>query len=243
MCLLAILYRVAEDVPLIIGANREEYYQRGGEPPRILNHPLAVAGIDPVAGGTWLGVNRDGVVIAVTNRDRTSSPVNPRSRGLLARELLAHHRAVDAVKHAVGKLESNRYAGCNYLCADGENAFVIQAGDWLRVRPLPPGVHVVSNRDCDDPTDGRVVHALRWFAGRNSLRARDYVEPLQWLCSSSEPAGEPICSREPDRGVVSSTILLIPSNLGQGMLLHAQGAPDRTDYADLSHLLRELQGH
>ena len=53
MCLLALFYRVAEDAPVVAGANREEVYARGGEPPRILEGPVrAVAGIDPTAGGT-----------------------------------------------------------------------------------------------------------------------------------------------------------------------------------------------
>src|SRR5207253_2764050 len=37
MCLLALFYRVVEDAPLVVGANREEAYARGGEPPRILD--------------------------------------------------------------------------------------------------------------------------------------------------------------------------------------------------------------
>src|ERR1700693_6340250 len=89
MCLLALFYRVAEDAPVVVGANREEFYQRGGEPPRILEGPIrSVAGVDPVAGGTWIGVNEHGVMVAVTNRLKTQVPAYPRSRGLLARELL-----------------------------------------------------------------------------------------------------------------------------------------------------------
>src|SRR5262249_9224945 len=90
MCLLAIFFRIAEDAPLIVGANREEAYARGGEPPQLLDGPCrAVGGRDPVAGGTWLAVNEHGVVIAVTNRPKMQLPAAPRSRGLLARDLLA----------------------------------------------------------------------------------------------------------------------------------------------------------
>ena len=54
MCLLALFFRVVEDAPVVVGANREEIYRRGGEPPRILDGPVrALAGIDPAAGGTW----------------------------------------------------------------------------------------------------------------------------------------------------------------------------------------------
>ena len=33
MCLLALFYRVVDDAPVVAGANREELYARGGEPP------------------------------------------------------------------------------------------------------------------------------------------------------------------------------------------------------------------
>src|SRR5438270_6909928 len=101
MCLLALFYRVVEDAPVIVGANREEHYARGGEPPHILRDSCAfVAGTDPVAGGTWLGVNEHGVLIAVTNRLKSDLPQQPRSRGLLARELLASASAAEAVQQA-----------------------------------------------------------------------------------------------------------------------------------------------
>jgi uncharacterized protein with NRDE domain len=90
MCLLALLFRVVEDAPLVVGANREEFYARGGEPPRILDGPVrAVAGVDPTAGGSWFGVNEHGVLVALTNRIKSNPPAQPRSRGLLVRDLLA----------------------------------------------------------------------------------------------------------------------------------------------------------
>ena len=101
MCLLALFYKTVADAPLIVGANREEFYARGGEPPRILDGACrAVAGIDPAAGGTWFGVNEKGVVIAVTNRQSSRVPNTPRSRGLLARDLLTCPSAKRAEERA-----------------------------------------------------------------------------------------------------------------------------------------------
>src|SRR4051794_8734693 len=61
MCLLALFYRVVEDAPVVAGANREEFYRRGGEPPRLLDGPSPpVAGLDPPPGGARLGVNEAG---------------------------------------------------------------------------------------------------------------------------------------------------------------------------------------
>src|SRR5262245_52517111 len=106
MCLLALFYRAVEDAPVVVGANREEASSRRGAPPRLLDGPpRAVAGIDPAAGGTWLGVNAHGVLVALTNRLKSELPPKPRSRGLLARELLACRTAAEAADRAARALD------------------------------------------------------------------------------------------------------------------------------------------
>jgi uncharacterized protein with NRDE domain len=243
MCLLALLYRVASDAPVIVGANREEYYLRGGDPPRRLDGLAAVGGVDPTQGGTWLGVNAHGLLVAVTNRRKTRLPTSPRSRGLLARDLLALPSAAQAADEALRQLGSDSYAGCNFLCADASTAIVIHGGDWLRARPLPPGAHVLSNRDVNDPTDARVVYTLESLAQlpcgilANAVTA---VEALRRLCATTQPAGAPLCFRDDQRGTVSSSVIALRTPLRDSLYLHAQGAPDRTPYADISDLLRLL---
>jgi uncharacterized protein with NRDE domain len=241
MCLLALLYRVVEGSAVVVGANREEYYHRGGEPPRRHEGPVPyVAGTDPLAGGTWLGVNAAGVVVAVTNRRKSRVPEAPRSRGLLVREALGFASAAEAAALAVRELGQDRYAGCNFVCADARDAVVIHAGDWLRVRPLPPGAHVLANRDINDASDVRVGYAQGWLLQVRHHAAGTCVEALRQLCASHEPPGAPMCFREAERGTVSSSIIALRPSLANSTYLHAQGPPDRTPYADCSHLLREL---
>src|SRR5665213_1334345 len=121
MCLLALFFRVVEDAPVVLGANREEDYRRGGEPPRLREGPCRfVAGLDPTAGGTWLGVNEHGVVAAVTNRVKEEKPEHPRSRGLLVRDLLNCSTAAAASQLAVRELDANHYDVCNNVWADAE---------------------------------------------------------------------------------------------------------------------------
>jgi hypothetical protein len=241
MCLLALLYRVVEDAPLIAVANREEHYDRGGEPPRILDGACrAVAGIDPAAGGTWFGVNDHGLLVAVTNRRKSEPPPRPRSRGLLARDLLACPDAAAAVELAGRELGQSRYAGCNVLCADGKRAVAVLAGDWLRVRPLPPGIHVLTNRDVDDVGDRRLVYALTWLGVRPYAASDDCVHALRELCASPGDGGPPMCLHGAEGGTVSSTIVALRPSLAESTYLHTQGPPDRTPYTDYSFLLREL---
>jgi uncharacterized protein with NRDE domain len=242
MCLLALFFRVVDDAPVVVGANREEFYARGGEPPRVLDGPIrAVAGVDPAASGTWLGVNAHGVLVAVTNRARSELPPRPRSRGLLTRDLLTScTSARDAVAAATHELDQGDYAGCNLLCADAESAVVLESSDWLRVRPLPPGVHVLTNHDVNDGGDSRLAYALGWLGERPYARAADCVAALRELCGQTGNGGPPICLRGADRGTVSSSIVVLRPP-ADGVYLHAQGPPDRTPYADCGPLLREIR--
>jgi uncharacterized protein with NRDE domain len=242
MCLLAIFYRVVPDAVLVIGANREEFYDRGGEPPQLLPGVIdALGGVDPAAGGTWLGVNAKGVVAAVTNRPRADLPSKPRSRGLLTRELLGCATAKEAVDLAIRELGTKQYAGCNLFCGDSERAVVVEAAEWLRVRPLPPGLHVLANRDINDGSDPRVLYALDWLSQRDYPDAKTCAKVLESLGGQSGGEHPPICLRGDKKGTVSSTILAVRKPLARSIYLHAQGPPDRTPYQDCSALLEQLE--
>jgi uncharacterized protein with NRDE domain len=248
MCLLVLFYRVADDAPVVVGANREEFYQRGGTPPQLLEGPVRIAaGIDPVAGGTWLGVNEHGLLVAVTNRRKSQPPARPRSRGLLARQLLGCASATDAVRLAARELERHPYDGCNLVCVDAREAVAIQAGDWLRVRPLPPGLHAIANGDINDASDRRLKHVFAWLSQRTCSDAASCTEALCALCAHHGPDYPPICFHGDTRGTVSSSVLALPAgpggaeiDLARGTYLHAQGPPDRIPYADYSALLRQM---
>ena len=238
MCLLAIFHRAVPNAHLIIGANREESYDRPGEPPQILEGPIpAVGGVDPKAGGTWLGVNAEGVVIAVSNRFLTSVPPSPRSRGLLARDLLGCETARQAVELATKELSTRRYSGCNIFCGDTERAVVVEGAEWLRVRPLPPGLHVIANRDTNDGSDPRVLYALDWLSQRDFPDVTSCIRALKELLGHTGGEHPPICVRGQGRGTVSSTILALREPLSRSAYLHAQGPPDVTPFVDYSSLL------
>ena len=63
------------------------------------DRPQVRGGLDSLAGGTWLGVNDDGLVAAVLNRRGTLGPEpGKRSRGELVLEALDHAEAYDAAE-------------------------------------------------------------------------------------------------------------------------------------------------
>jgi hypothetical protein len=241
MCLLAVFFRAVDDAPLVVGANREELYARPGGPPQIWpGPPRAVAGLDLQGGGTWLGVNEHGVLVAVTNRPRDEAPAQPRSRGLLVRDLLACSTAAIAVDVAIRELDGCRYAGCNVVCADQERAVVVHGADWLRVQPLPPGLHILTNRDVNSLADPRLAYAAWWLGQQGCITANDCLHALGRLCGQTGGSGPPMCLHGPDGGTVSSSLIALRWSLADSTYLHAQGPPDRTPYEDCANLLRQI---
>ena len=85
MCILFVANRVHQDYPLMIVANRDEFFSR----PTLEMHfwedqQHILAGRDELAGGTWLGVNRKGRIAGITNvRAPDLKQAGARSRGNL----------------------------------------------------------------------------------------------------------------------------------------------------------------
>ncbi|ANX04645.1 NRDE family protein [Immundisolibacter cernigliae] len=151
MCLLVLAWRVLEDCPLLLAANRDELYERPAAPAQFWPEaPQLLAGRDLLAGGTWLGVTRDGRFAAVTNyrEARTVTPP-PRSRGELARDyLLGGTRASEYVQSLPAHAAD--YAGFNLLCGDRQSLW------WYSnrggpPRQLAPGIYGLSNDQLDTP--------------------------------------------------------------------------------------------
>jgi len=243
MCVLALLYRVARNTPILVAANREERLDRPTQYPKIQSgHPRVVCGVDREAGGTWLGVNQHGLVVAVCNRPKAGLPLEPRSRGLLCRELLNLRSARDAAQRAASELSTGAYAGANYVCADAHYAAVIHGGNTIEIVELKPGLHIVSNGDVDDPHDERHEYVRR----KLTLHTLDSSVTFLAVASRAfartpDAAGRRgVVLSNGDFGTVSSTLLSLPKRIQQSVYQYAPGPPSETPYDDLSALLRQV---
>ena len=131
MCTLVILRRPGHPWPLLLAANRDEMDNRPWLPPgrHWPDRDDVVAGRDGLAGGTWLGLNEDGVVAAILNRINTLGPApGMRSRGELPLEALDNgdaRSAADALAH----LNPAAYRPFNMIVADTAQGFWIRAVD------------------------------------------------------------------------------------------------------------------
>ncbi len=150
MCLLALAYQVHPDYPLIVVANRDEFYARPTREAHFWSaHPTVLAGRDLEAGGTWFGVNRAGRWSTVTNfREGCVAPA-PHSRGELPLGFLTGSES--AANYSRRMLtHGDDFNGFNLLTGN-RDALVYASNRQAGIRSLPPGVYTLSNDFLDTP--------------------------------------------------------------------------------------------
>ena len=159
MCLIVLAHRAHPEYPLVVAANRDEAHARPTAPASWWEgDPPLLGGRDLSAGGTWMGVTRDGRFAAVTNFREWPPEAAERSRGALVAGFLRSADPPEAYAAAVAA-EGDRYAGFNLLLSDGASlVYVTNRLEGWRV--LDPGVHALSNHLLDTPWP-KVVRARR----------------------------------------------------------------------------------
>ncbi len=230
MCLILFAWRMHEKFPLILAANRDEFYERPSVPAAFWDDaPDILAGRDLKRGGTWLGISRTGWLAAVTNyRDPTSLKQDAPSRGELVSDYL---RGRENPETYLRRLEPRapRYNGFSLLMGNGsELVYFSNRGGAYR---LTPGIHGMSNHLLDTPwpkvTRGKqALEALLLSKNDPSPEAL-----LALLASRSRPPDEslpetgvglewervlsPLFIESPTYGTRCSTVLLID---GEGVV-------------------------
>jgi uncharacterized protein with NRDE domain len=225
MCLLLLAVQEHPHYKLVLAANRDEYYARPTAPAAFWDEvPHLLAGKDLRAGGTWLGITKQGRIAAITNyRDPATNKTNAPSRGKLVTGFLLGQ---ESPKHFLEGLaqEKDRYNGFNLIIGDNDQLY------WFSNRAdgahkLSSGVYGLSNRLLDTPwpkvtrskdamarliseqeslsQDG-LFHLLRdrTVAGDNQL-------PDTGVGTAWERILSPIFITSPTYGTRASTIILI----------------------------------
>jgi uncharacterized protein with NRDE domain len=145
MCLIAIAYRVLPDWPLLVLANRDEFYARPAAPLAPWADSGLLAGRDLEAGGTWLGLHPQGRFAAVTNVTETPpDPMPPASRGALVERFLAG-RAPSLTYLEALAAEHDAYRGFNLLTFDGETLAYGSNRGKATPEALAPGIYALAN--------------------------------------------------------------------------------------------------
>lgn len=152
MCLIAFAWKVHPDFPLLLVANRDEFYARPAAPLAWWpDQPRILAGRDLQECGTWLGASRAGGIAAVTNvRSPDAIQRRPRSRGALASRFLECPRELAAFNAGLADTAQD-YGGFNLLVCDGARLQYLSNRPEFVARSVEPGVHMLSNAQLDTP--------------------------------------------------------------------------------------------
>lgn len=228
MCTLYFRFHPEDDYPLALLANRDELLGRPAEGWAWRKGKYKfLAPMDMEAGGTWIGVNEHGLLVALTNIIPPTEYSGVRSRGLLVTDMLGLQAASAAPESMEAEMSGYRYNDCNLLVADQKQAWAFSwtRGELISIR-LAPGIYEMVNI----PYKGQ---KLDEFSGSNKdwFEARgDYLKKHPNICKHGAQYGTR-CSHK----------LLIPgNNLSNLGLWHLDGNPCETEYEDLS---RKMVNH
>lgn len=150
MCLIVFAWRPGHSQPLIVAANRDEFYARPSLP---LSHwedqPSIYAGRDLKAGGTWLGISGDGRFAALTNIRNLKLPQGGPSRGELVAGYLYGQQTAEEYLNALSARSAD-YAGFNLLLGDARQLWHLNQQSGVP-HQLQEGLYGLSNADLDSP--------------------------------------------------------------------------------------------
>jgi len=151
MCLLAFSYQSVPAYPLVFAGNRDEFYDRPTAPASFWDEaPHVLGGRDRKAGGTWMGVTRNGHWGVVTNvREPGAYRPDAASRGALVADYLREEPVPAAYVQSVAA-EADRYNGFNLLVGTPQSLYYV-SNRTDGPRPVQPGLHGLSNDRLDTP--------------------------------------------------------------------------------------------
>lgn len=148
MCLILFSINQHPELPLVVAANRDEFYDRPTTSMHWWSSPDMLAGKDELSGGTWLGITRSGTVAAVTNV-RDGLP----EKGALSRGLLP----IWALDKEAGELDrtlhqtTEQFAGFNLIRVEADEGWYFSNRDSHPGRQLHRGVYGLSNHLLQSP--------------------------------------------------------------------------------------------
>ncbi|PIE75310.1 MAG: hypothetical protein CSA18_00400 [Deltaproteobacteria bacterium] len=152
MCLIIFLFNENQHYPLIIAANRDEFYNRETKSADIWGKDNSIiAGRDLQSLGTWMGINKNsGRFAAITNyRDPSMIKTEVKSRGVIVSSYLESELGDEEFIYRLKK-EKDNYNGFNFIFGDLYKIYhYSNISDEITI--VNPGIHGVSNHLLDSP--------------------------------------------------------------------------------------------
>lgn len=203
MCIVLGIWNDHPDYPLILIANRDEFHDRPTRPASWWGDESKMfGGRDLRAGGSWLGIHKDGKLAAVTSfRDvRSFTGSEQRSRGLVVRDFLSSSRGTEGFFEELAS-QGGKYDGFNLLAGDVREGLLCWSNRDTTLNRIESGCFGLSNRFFETPwpkvEKGKRLLQEAAAQGRAESEA-DLVEALfEILKDGEQPQGVEL----PDTGV------------------------------------------
>lgn len=235
MCTVITLHQPGHAWPLLLAANRDELLDRAWDPPGAY-WPGITGGRDRTGGGTWMAVNRAGVVAAVLNRPGSLGPSpGKRSRGELPLLALGHETA-DAAAGAMARLPGRDYRSFSLLLADQSAVWWLRNDDAGEITAtcLPPGLHMTTAHDPDDLASPRVARHRPRFQAASPPVPPDWGDWPGLLADSAAPRAAALTvPPAAGFGTVCASLLAVPA-AGPPTWLFAPGPAGLTRFAPVT---------
>jgi len=163
MCLIVFGWKQSADTPLLLAANRDEFYARPALAASWWEEaPHVYAGKDLEAGGTWMGINKQGRFAAITNiRNGEGKKSGAPSRGKIVADFLRDDISASSYLHAL-EAEAKHYAGFNLIIGDVNDMYWLSNAQQHVAQRLQPGIYGLSNASLDTPWP-KVIQAKTQF--------------------------------------------------------------------------------
>lgn len=152
MCTVFLAYKTVRDLPLIVAANRDEFYDRPSKPMHFWDdHQGVFAGRDLQANGTWLGLNQQGRFAVVTNfREPKQEDTGFQSRGQLPATFLTQSMDVATFGSLLDQ-ERDQYRGYNLIFGSAHEGLYYYSNRDPKLQELEPGIYGLSNHLLNTP--------------------------------------------------------------------------------------------
>ena len=168
MCIITLQFEPTGSHPLLVSANRDEFFCRPSEIAHVWKKSSIIAGKDLQGGGTWLGATFSGRFAAVTNfpAHKALPSASIVSRGTLVTEFLISSLSPENYASKISR-DIGKYEGFNLIFGDRQSLFYI-TNARPGVEKLNPGIYSLSNSFLDR-TCPRSLNAVTKFSQISKL--------------------------------------------------------------------------
>jgi len=242
MCTLIALWRRVPTYDLVVGMNRDESATRPADAPAFLGgNPPIVAPRDRKAGGSWIGVNGEGLVVALSNR-RGPPSSGPRSRGLLVLEALGKSTPVAVEILLQQKTEEQSYNPWNLMALNRDDLRFLTYDGAISMTRGHEGLNVLTNEGANVVTDSKTVAVQNLLAKAPTGSIHDTVRTMQSALRTHGAGSNPaLCVHRQGGGTVSSILIALNNaDPSEDVLLYADGPPCSTPFRDYGEAIRRL---